>query len=83
MPTLRAKPIRFLGPSDVQDRFGRRLRDLRIKQGWTQLEMSVLLGIDRGHISELERGRKSVSLPTMEVFALGLRVSLSELLEDV
>ncbi len=70
-------------PNDIQGRFGKRLRTLRRERGWTQVQMAVDLGIDRGHICELERGRKTVSLRTMEIFAMGLEMKLSELLEDV
>lgn len=68
---------------DVQSRFGRRLRELRRQRNWTQMRMAVDLGIDRGFISELERGHKGVSLRILEVIALGFEMSLSELLDGV
>src|SRR5579875_2354934 len=66
--------------SPLAARFGARLRSLRLQRGMTQLEVAVEFGIDRTFISDLERGRKSVSLPFLEVFALGFGLSLSELL---
>ncbi len=69
--------------SDVSSRFGRRLRELRRQRNLSQLRMAVEFGIDRSFISDVERGRKSISLPTMEVIALGLKVSLSDLLRDL
>ena len=45
--------------------------------------MASVFGIDRSFISDVERGRKSISLPTLEVIALGLHISLSDLLKDV
>jgi ribosome-binding protein aMBF1 (putative translation factor) len=68
---------------DVSARFGRRLRELRRARNMTQLCMAVDFGIDRSFISDVERGRKSISLPMMEVIALGLEMSLSDLLRDV
>ena len=41
------------------------------------------LGMDRGHICDLEQGRKTVSLSTMEMFARGLGMDVSELLRGV
>ena len=70
-------------PTDIQTRFGRRLRQLRTERGWTQVQMAVDLGIDRGHICELERGRKTISLRTMQIFAMGLKMNLSDLLRGV
>jgi transcriptional regulator with XRE-family HTH domain len=45
--------------------------------------MAIEFGIDRTFISDVERGRKSISLPIMEVMALGFKMSLSELLRDI
>jgi DNA-binding XRE family transcriptional regulator len=68
---------------DVSSKFGRRLRELRRERQMTQLRMAVDFGIDRSFISDVERGRKSVSLPMLEVIALGMKISLSELLRDL
>lgn len=62
---------------------GQRLRELRRERQLTQLRMAVDFGIDRTFISDVETGRKSISLPFLEVIALGLKMSLSELLEGV
>ena len=68
---------------DVSARFGRRLRELRRGHNLTQLSMAVDFGIDRSFISDVERGRKSISLPMMEVIAIGLHITLSDLLQDI
>lgn len=68
---------------DIQSRFGRRLRQLRTERNWTQLRMAVDFGIDRGFISEVERGHRAVTLRMLEVLAVGLGMSLSDLLKDV
>jgi transcriptional regulator with XRE-family HTH domain len=56
---------------------------LRKQKGWTQVQMADALGIDRSYISDVERGKKNVSLPTMEVIALGFEISLSKLLSRI
>ena len=68
---------------DVSSRFGRRLRVLRLERNLTQSEMARKFGIDRSFISDVERGRKSISLPLLEVIALGLQISLSALFEGL
>ena len=75
-------PVNLL-PMDVSSRFGVRLRQLRREHNMTQLRMAVDFGIDRTYISDVERGRKSISLPMLEVLALGFQLSLSELLRDI
>lgn len=68
---------------DIGTRFGQRLRELRRTQRMTQLDMAVMLGIDRSYLSEVERGRKGISLTTLEIIALGFNLDLSDLLKDV
>ena len=77
------RPENFYLPRDVSSRFGVRLRELRRDRNMTQLRMAVEFGIDRTFISDVERGRKSISLPMLEVLALGFNLSLSELLRDI
>jgi len=67
----------------INSRFGARLRELRRGRNLTQLRMATEFGIDRSFISDVERGRKSISLPMLEVIALGMKISLSELLQGI
>ena len=69
--------------ADISQRFGARLRTMRCARDLTQQSMAHRFGIDRSFISDMERGRKSVSLVTLEILAIGLGVTLSELLADV
>lgn len=69
--------------ADISCRFGARLRTMRCARDLTQQSMALRFGIDRSFISDVERGRKSVSLVTLEIIAIGLGVTLSELLADV
>lgn len=70
-------------PRDISSRFGLRLRELRRSRNMTQLRMAVDFGIDRSFISDVERGRKSISLHMLEVIALGMKVTLSDLLDGI
>ncbi len=82
VPAPAPAPVSNVG-RDVSSRFGQRLRQMRRERNLTQLRMATSFGIDRSYISDVERGRKSISLPMLEVVALGLRVSLSDLLRDI
>jgi DNA-binding XRE family transcriptional regulator len=70
-------------PKDIGSRFGARLRDLRRSHRLTQLDMAVTFGIDRSYISDVECGKKGISLATLEVIALGFSMKLSDLFEDL
>lgn len=67
----------------IADRFGVRLRTLRKARNMTQLDMAIDFGIDRSFISDVERGKKAISLPLLEVIAIGFGLTLSELLSEV
>ena len=40
--------------------------------------MADTLGIDRSYISDMERGKKNVCLPTLEATAIGFEITLVE-----
>ena len=82
-PNDSRRPQNYFLPLDVSSRFGVRLRHLRRERNLTQLRMATDFGIDRTFISDVELGRKSISLPMLEVLALGFQLSLSELLRDI
>lgn len=67
----------------LQTRFGLRLRELRRAKNMTQVGMAKDCGIDRSFISDVERGRKSISLVFLEVIAICLGLEVSELLRDL
>jgi DNA-binding XRE family transcriptional regulator len=79
LPISPSKPIYY----DISVRFGTRLRELRRNESMTQIDMAVAFGIDRSYISDVECGKKGISLATLEVMAIGFRMSLSELLRDL
>jgi len=45
--------------------------------------MAERLGIDRSYISDMERGKKNICLPTLEVIAQGLETTMSRLLSGL
>jgi len=68
---------------DIRVRVGRRLRKLREKHGWTQVQMAERLGLDRSYLADVERGKRNVSIVNLEVISKGFGVSLSRLLSKV
>jgi transcriptional regulator with XRE-family HTH domain len=65
---------------NITVRFGKRLKELRNKKGWTQVQMADALGIDRSYISDMENGKLNVCLPTLEVLAQGFGISMAKLI---
>jgi transcriptional regulator with XRE-family HTH domain len=68
---------------DIRIRFGRRLRKLRQKHGWTQVVMAEKLGLDRSYLADVERGNRNISIVNLDLIAKGCNVSLSRLLSGL
>lgn len=60
-----------------------RLRSLRKRRGWTQVELADYLGLRRTYVSDLEHGKRNVSLLTLEIIASGFDLSVSQLLRKI
>ena len=71
-------PIR--GMEDIRDLFARNLRRLRYAAQLSQETLADLAGINRGYMSDLERGRYNVSIKKLGSLADALGVEPAELL---
>jgi transcriptional regulator with XRE-family HTH domain len=65
--------------ADLLIRLGERIRKLRKRRGWTQVELAERVGIDRSFLADVERGKRNVSILNLELIAGGFKVSLSQL----
>jgi transcriptional regulator with XRE-family HTH domain len=70
-------------PSDVCVQLGRRIRDLRKKRGWRQIDLAEQSGIHEVHISDLERGVREVGLRHLADLATAFGLSMSEFLRGI
>ncbi len=55
---------------------GKRIKELRKSRGLTQGDLSELLGISRGQISNLEHGRRGLDLSKLQKLCSALKVNL-------
>jgi ribosome-binding protein aMBF1 (putative translation factor) len=60
-------------PAEVQQEFGRQLRETRIAADITLAELVERTGIQPSHISEIENGLRNVTIETMSRLAGGGR----------
>ncbi len=58
---------------------GEVVRQARLERKMTLRELSVVSSVALGYLSELERGQKEASSEILDSVALGLGISLSEL----
>lgn len=67
---------------DIRKTFGSNLKHYRSKMGMSQAELSVKMGVDRAHVSSMERGKQNVTIVTLWHAALALGVAPAALLDD-
>ena len=65
---------------DIRRRFGTNLRRCRLAAGLSQVEVAKRMGVDRAHVSSMERGRQNITLLTLVFVAQALKVDPATLL---
>lgn len=68
---------------NVLMRFGEAVRKLRQEKQISQEEFADLCGLHRTYISDIELGKRNVSLENIEKIAKALDISISRLFEGV
>lgn len=60
--------------------FGKHLREIRLKQNLSQVDLAYKGNFDRNYIGMLERGERNPSLKNLKRLAETLEITLPELL---
>ncbi|WP_094777692.1 helix-turn-helix domain-containing protein [Paraburkholderia ribeironis] len=66
----------------LRTRFAKRLREHRLRSGFSQEELAERCGLHRTYIGSVERGERNISIDNIERIAESLGVSASMLLEE-
>ena len=69
--------------SDIAVRFGQAVRKLRMEQKLSQEELAERCDLHRTYISDIELGKRNVSLENIERIATALDRSLSDFFKEV
>ena len=64
----------------LQEQFGNRIKEIRTGHAISQVELSILTGIERAQISRIEQGKVNVTLETIDKLSNALNVTPVELL---
>ncbi len=67
---------------DIRSTFGLNLKRYRQRIGLSQSALAVKMGVDRAHVSAMERGQQNVTIITLWHAALALDVRPAALLEE-
>ena len=75
--------ISIMADSDILQRFGERVRELRAEAGYSQEAFAEECDLDRTYMGGVERGERNLGLRNVEKIAEALDISIAELMEGV
>jgi transcriptional regulator with XRE-family HTH domain len=67
---------------DIRKLFGQNLRRMRLTAGLSQEAVAVSMGVDRAHVSSMERGQQNVTLLTLWQAAQALGCRAADFLDE-
>jgi len=65
----------------ISIKFGEKVREIRVSQNLSQEQLAHLADVHRTYIGMIERAEKNITLVNIEKIAVGLKVSITELLK--
>ena len=65
---------------DILIKFGKKVREERLKKGYSQEAFADKVGVHRTYIGMIERAEKNITLLNIKKLADGLGISVSELM---
>ena len=68
---------------DILMRYGQAVRKIRLAQEISQEELADRCGLHRTYISDIELGKRNLSLENIERIAISLNKSLSDFFKEV
>lgn len=71
-----------MSTSDYRSSIGKKVRQERLKHGWTQEELAEKLDLHPSFIGQLERGVKAASFGTLKRLSLVFGIPSSEFLDE-
>jgi transcriptional regulator with XRE-family HTH domain len=69
--------------SKLLARFGKKVRELRKKRGFSQESFAAHCGLDRTYIGGIERGERNLALKNIGLIARALGLTISQLTEGI
>lgn len=64
-------------------RFGKKVREERLKKGLSQEDLASKAGVHRTYIGMIERGEKNITLVNIKKVAIALGLRINQLLNGV
>jgi transcriptional regulator with XRE-family HTH domain len=69
----------YLSSMNLKEKFGHKIKELREQKGHSIEYLANIANIDRTYISDIEKGKRNVSLLIIEKLSKALEVNIQEL----
>lgn len=63
----------------ITEKFGERVRQLRMQKNMSQEKFALYIGMDRTYLASVESGKRNISLENISKIAGGFGITLEEL----
>ena len=68
---------------NIKVRIGKRIREIRIKKGFSQEKLALLSDLDRTYLPSIENGKRNISITVLERISNALGMTVSEITKEL
>ena len=72
-----------MGKSEIRNKVGGRVKELRAREGLTQERFALVAGVNRSYLADIEKGNRNFGFDTLDRIVNGFGISLSEFFEGI
>ena len=66
---------------NIKEKFGAKVKQLREERNFSIEHLADISNVDRNYISDIEKGKRNVSIEIIEKLSKGLKVKIQELFD--
>ena len=67
---------------NIKEKFGKKVKSLREQKGFSIEHLANISDVDRNYISDIEKGKRNVSIEIIEKIIIGLESDFSTFFND-
>ena len=72
----------ILSNMEIKEKFGQKVKELREQKGFSIEQLANISNVDRNYISDIEKGKRNVSIEIMEKIILALDTDFMTFFND-
>ena len=72
----------ILSNMEIKEKFGQKVKELRERKGFSIEQLANISNVDRNYISDIEKGKRNVSIEIMEKIILALDTDFTSFFND-